>query len=100
MSSDLIEMQRDELVERLLAHADAHASVSPCDDEQMQWETDLREAAAELTRLRAQVPEGWREFIEECADTWGVVVVGNRLSQKARQLLSAAPIPQKGVDSG
>lgn len=39
----------DKLSERLEAHADAHASVSPYDEEQAQWERDLREAA-ELAR--------------------------------------------------
>lgn len=35
---------------RLEAHADAHASVSPHDEEQAQWELDLREAAKIIRR--------------------------------------------------
>lgn len=36
------------LAARLLAHADAHSSVSPYDQEQQDWENDLRKAAALL----------------------------------------------------
>jgi hypothetical protein len=52
--------------------------------------------AAELRTLaeRAQgVPEGWREFIEECAKTAGGEVCGNNLSARAKGLLAAAPQP-------
>lgn len=50
----------------------------------------------EVARLNASrdavaVPEGWREFIEDCATTAGGMVNGNRLSHRAAELLAAAP---------
>jgi hypothetical protein len=43
----------------------------------------------------AVVPEGWREFIEDCATTAGSMVNGNRLSIRASELLAAAPAPAR-----
>ena len=49
----------NDLPARLLEHAAVHdAATSPYDDEQAQWAQDLREAAAEIIRLRkAVLPE-------------------------------------------
>ena len=49
----------EELPARLIAHADLHKQLtSPYDDEQLCWERDLRDAAAEIIRLRkAVLPE-------------------------------------------
>jgi hypothetical protein len=41
----------EQLAARLLAHADCHAHVQQQDDEQRQWATDLRTAAAELVQM-------------------------------------------------
>lgn len=42
-----------------------------------------------------RVPEGWREFIQDCAGTAGGMVNGNRLSARAAELLAASPSPSK-----
>ena len=49
----------DDLPARLLEHAALHDQMSsPFDDEQARWAQDLRDAAAELERLRrAVLPE-------------------------------------------
>ena len=49
----------EELPTRLIAHANLHKQLtSPYDDEQLSWEQDLRDAAAEIIRLRkAVLPE-------------------------------------------
>lgn len=42
------------------------------------------------------VPEGWREFIAECATFAGKMVNGNRLSERAAGLLADAPEVPRG----
>lgn len=37
------------------------------------------------------IPEGWREFIEECAGCGSYEISNNALAAKAQKLLSAAP---------
>lgn len=37
---------------------------------------------------KVDVPDGWREFIEDCATTAGNMVNGNRLSARAKELLA------------
>jgi plasmid stabilization system protein ParE len=44
-------MTIEQLAARLLAHADCHTHVQQQDDEQRQWATDLRTAAAELVQM-------------------------------------------------
>ena len=52
---------------------------------------DAFQAGASWQRTHsAGVPEGWREFIEDCANTAGGMVNGNRLSIRAQELLAAA----------
>lgn len=53
----------------------------------------VRALDAALVAQPATVPEGWREFIEECAKTAGGEVCGNNLSARAKALLAAAPSP-------
>jgi hypothetical protein len=62
---------RADLVERLEAHADMHANVSPHDDEQAQWEADLREAATALRALR-DAPVG---VVREAGGSLGAVAI-------------------------
>ena len=42
------------------------------------------------------VPDGWREFIAECATYAGKMINGNRLSDRAAALLAAAPEAPRG----
>ena len=65
---------------------------------------ELAELRAELTRLRAQVPEGWvvvpREPTREMIEAG--ILFGNSPNKAAiiyQNMLSAAPTPQKGVES-
>lgn len=51
--ADSGEQDVEALAQRLIAHADMHANVSPHDDEQAQWESDLRDAARRLTASAA-----------------------------------------------
>lgn len=44
------------------------------------------------------VPDGWREFVEECAQAHGGMVNGNTLSVKAALLLAAAPAQPAAQD--
>lgn len=44
--------------------------------------------------LEMVVPEGWREFVAECAGMAGGMVNGNQLSLRAQELLAAAPAPE------
>lgn len=60
---------------------------------------------AEITRLRAQVPEGWvvvpREPTREMIEAG--ILFGNSPNKAAiiyQNMLSAAPTPQKGVSDG
>lgn len=48
-------MSEEKLSARLEMHANAHASVSPYDDEQAQWEADLRKAV-EIVRRVEEAP--------------------------------------------
>lgn len=52
----------DDLPTRLIAHANLHKQLtSPYDDEQLSWEQDLRDAAAEIIRLRRAVLQATRK---------------------------------------
>lgn len=70
-SSNSIHAQGAEGVEalaaRLEAHADAHANVSPHDDEQAEWERDLRDAARRL-RNSPESPDGSFSLLSLIAD--------------------------------
>ncbi len=47
-----------ELASRLREHAEAHASVTPHDDEQRQWAEDLRRSADLVKAMGQQEPDG------------------------------------------
>lgn len=54
-------MSEEKLSVRLEAHANAHALVSPYDDEQAQWEADLRKAVEIVRRVEeASVGDIWQ----------------------------------------
>lgn len=103
-------MQRDELVERLEAIQRAPYSVIQKIGELSEILTcavdHITQQDAELTRLRAQVPEGMAALVSEIAgqvpekpDHWNFCSQCERNIERAQELLSAAPTPQKGVES-
>jgi hypothetical protein len=55
-------------------------------------------APGALPPTAAGVPEGWREFIEECAKTAGGEVCGNNLASRAKALLAAAAQSESKAD--
>ena len=42
---------------------------------------------------KVEVPEGWHEFLLDCAKSAGGMVNGNHLAERAKLMLSAAPTP-------
>lgn len=52
MSNDKTRIGLEPLVMRVIDHSEMHASVSPHDNEQLQWETDLSDAAELITSMR------------------------------------------------
>lgn len=48
-------------------------------------------AGCEPSKARGNAPDGWREFVEECAKAAGGEVCGNALSRRAAALLATPP---------
>ena len=57
----------------------------------VQADIDRMLSVAEVAASPARAPDGWREFVEECAKAAGGEVCGNALSRRAAALLATPP---------